>query len=309
MNPKVSIIMATYNRASYILESIQSIQNQTFRDFECLIIDDGGTDNTKDVLLPVLAKDHRFKYYVRTPEYQKGLPGTRNYGLDLAAGDYIIFFDDDDIAHPQNLELCVKELVANPNMSFCRYIRNVFRGDFNYTFNYSTDYTSFFIDASDINKILKNDIHFNSCAVMWKRKCFEKHRFVEHLMYAEEWELYPRIISNGHRGMSINKTLFFGRKHMHSNTGEFHSKNKIREASFVDAIILVLKNLKEKDLLSDEITHYFIQVALRYKSYGLFNRIMDVLEFSFLDEWKWRFFNFCLPLRLFLYKKYKNLTK
>ena len=178
-NPKVSIIMATYNRAHFIVETLVSIQNQTFLDWECIIVDDGGTDNTKEVIKPIIEEDKRFLYVKRDDNYQKGLPGCRNFGLDLAKGDYIIFFDDDDIPHPQNLELCVQEL-SNSTVSFCRYIRNVFFGDFNYQFDYSKNYTSFFIDKSDIEQMINNELPFNSCAVMWKSACFEKNKFIVH---------------------------------------------------------------------------------------------------------------------------------
>ena len=96
MEKKVSIIMATYNRAQFIMETLNSIKNQTYKNWECLIIDDGGSDNTEDVIAPLLKKDTRFKFLKRTDKYLKGLPGCRNYGLDVAQGDYIIFFDDDD---------------------------------------------------------------------------------------------------------------------------------------------------------------------------------------------------------------------
>ena len=83
MKPIVTIIMATYNRAHFIVETLQSIQNQTFENWECIIIDDGGTDNTNEVIAPILEKDTRFQFVKRTDSYQKGLPGCRNYGLDL----------------------------------------------------------------------------------------------------------------------------------------------------------------------------------------------------------------------------------
>ncbi|MCH4551237.1 glycosyltransferase family 2 protein [Aestuariibaculum lutulentum] len=307
MNPKVSIIMATYNRSGYILESLESIKNQTFKDWECWIVDDGSTDDTHKVLRPILDKDHRFKYILRTSDYVKGLPGARNYGLDLAKGDYIIFFDDDDIAHPQNLELCVKELTKDLEISFCRYIRGVFKGDFDYQFDYTRAYDTFYIDKHDINKILKNELQFNSCAVMWKKECFYNNRFQENLMFAEELELYTRIISTGLKGISIKKCLFYGRKHLDSNTGEFHNKDAIRRASFADAIQLVVANLKEKDLVSDNIVRYFIQISLKYKRYNLFERIMDALELTSFEKLKWQLFYKQLPLRLFFYRIKKRL--
>jgi GalNAc5-diNAcBac-PP-undecaprenol beta-1,3-glucosyltransferase len=308
MNPKVSIIMATYNRSRYILESLQSIKNQIFEDWECLIIDDGSTDSTEAIVTPLLVQDSRFKYSKRTPNYQKGLPGSRNYGLDLAKGDYIIFFDDDDIAHPQNLELCVLEL-SNKDISFCRYIRAVFSDAFVYNFDYSKEYSSFYIDNRDINKILRNELPFNSCAVMWKKECFLLNRFQEHLMYAEEWELYSRIISSGVKGISINKTLFYGRKHPASNTGEFYRNDSIRRASNAQAVLLVILNLKEKKNLSDKIIKHFVQTALGNKEYDLFNRIMDALDLTTYKKTKWRLFYFHLPLRLYFYRNLKKFKK
>ncbi|WP_367773698.1 glycosyltransferase [Flavobacterium sp. WC2421] len=300
--------MATYNRSEYILESIQSIQAQTYQDWECLIIDDGGTDNTAEVLAPTLNEDPRFQYLFRTSKYQKGLPGSRNYGLDLAKGDYIIFFDDDDIAHPQNLELCVHEL-STKDITFCRYIRVGFTGDFVYNYDYSKEYTSFYIDSSDINKILKNELQFNSCAVMWTKECYENHRYTEHLKYAEEWEVYARIITLVKRGISINKILYYGRKHNVSVTGDFGNRNLSSLASYTDAIELVIANLKNKKMLSAEIIRYFIQVSLQYKEYNLFERIINTLALPKLEELKWRIFYLHLPLRLYFYGIWKKVKK
>ncbi len=300
--------MATYNRSQYIIESIKSIRNQTFNNWECLIIDDGGTDNTEEVLAPVLNKDKRFSYLRRTDNYEKGLPGSRNYGLDLAKGDYIIFFDDDDIVHPQNLEICLEEL-SKDNISFCRYIRRVFRGEFDYDFNLSKEYSSFYIDKNDINKILKNELQFNSCAVMWTKECYVGHRYTEHLKYAEEWEVYSRIITSVNKGISIDKSLYYGRKHEESITGDFNNKNEASLKSYADAIHLVITDLNKKQLLNDEILRYFIQVSLDYKAYNLFQRIMITLELPTLKALKWNLFYFHLPLRLFFYRLYKKHIK
>ena len=306
MKPAVTIIMATYNRAHFIVETLHSIQQQTFGDWECLIIDDGGTDNTQEVIAPLLEKDRRFQFLKRPDTYLKGLPGCRNYGLDLAQGDFIIFFDDDDIVHPMNLELCVMEL-KNKDYFFCRYLRTVFTGEFKYNFDLTTTYDSFQIGKEDVFSLINHELPFNSCAVMWRKNCFNENRFVEHLMYAEEWELYSRILSSGVVGISINKILFFGRKHPNSNTGEFYSHNPIRKKSNNDAILLVIANLKEKQLLTDLILRYFIQVALDYKEYQLFSAILETAQLSVFEKIKWRLFYFILPLRLYLYGFKKKL--
>ncbi|MBK0371243.1 glycosyltransferase family 2 protein [Flavobacterium agrisoli] len=308
-HPKVTIIMATYNRAHFIVETLQSIQAQTFLNWECFIIDDGGTDNTKEVVQPFLEEDIRFQYLKRPNNYLKGLPGCRNYGLDLAHGEYIIFFDDDDIPHPQNLECCVYELSTSQH-SFCRYVREVFFGDnFKYEFDYSRTYSSFKIYEKDIEKILNNQLQFNSCAVMWKAVCFKENRFVEHLMYAEEWELYSRIVSEGFSGISINKTLFYGRKHLNSNTGEFYQNNPVRRASNVDAILLVLQNLKDKNLLTYSLKRYFIATSLDFEEYQLFKNILDVLELHTFEKIYWITFYYVLPSRLKIHSVKKKIKK
>jgi glycosyltransferase involved in cell wall biosynthesis len=270
---KVSIIMATYNRAHFLPETLQSIINQTYADWECLIIDDGSTDNTTELLSNLVLEDHRFKYYKRNEKYTKGLPGCRNYGIDIAKGDYVIFFDDDDIVHPQNLEFCVNELEKN-NVDFCRYLRSVFVGVFDYKFDMSKEYSTFFIDINDLEKMLKNILPFNSCSVLWKKECFLKDRFEESLMYAEEWELYSRILSNGLKGVSIEKYLFFGRKHLHSNTGEFYQNNSIRLKSYKEAIILIVNNLTQKTLLTQSLLEYFIGLVISLRDLNLLNELL-----------------------------------
>lgn len=306
--PKVTIIMATYNRAHFIVETLKSIQNQTFSNWECLIVDDGGTDNTTEIIRPILVQDSRFRLLKRIGKYKKGLPGCRNYGLDLAKGEFIIFFDDDDVVHPQNLELCVLELSRN-DVSFCRYLRSVFFNEFDYNFEYATDYNSFFIDVNDVEKLLKNELPFNSCAVMWSKECFTNNRFVENLMYAEEWELYSRILTTKIKGISINKCLFYGRKHPNSNTGEFFNHNPIRRASNSEAIFLVVQNLKQKQLLSPTLLKYFITESIDYKEYKLFDKLLNSLELSKFEKLYWWVYYQTYPIRILLYRMKKVLIK
>jgi glycosyltransferase involved in cell wall biosynthesis len=303
----VSIIMATYNRAGFIVETLRSIQEQIFKDWECIIIDDGGTDNTQEVITPIIEKDTRFQFVKRNDSYQKGLPGCRNYGLDLAKGDYVIFFDDDDIVHPQNLELTVLELSKN-DVSFCRFIREGFYDNFNYDFNFSKNYNSFFIDKNDVLKLLNQELPFNSCQILWKKECFKDNRYTEYLLHAEEWELYSRILSTGIRGISIDKTLFFARRHSNSMTGQYFRLDPKRTKSNVDAILLVIQNLEQKGLITHDLLRYFIQISLDYKEFDLFESILNTAKLSFVNRIKWKLFYVFLPLRLYLYRIKKKLV-
>lgn len=274
MKHLVSIIMATYNRDQFIEETLRSIQKQTYTNFECLIIDDGGTDNTKEILVNFLQQDSRFNYLKRPNSYAKGPSGSRNYGLELAQGDYIIFFDDDDIVHPQNLETCIKEL-ENKEYDYCRYLRTTFTGAFDYKFNLDDVYSTFeIIGKRDIGKLLTHQLPFNCCAIMWKKECFERHQFNEDLVYAEEWELYSRILADGYNGISINKILFYGRKHPDSSTGEFWQGNSIRLNSKTEAAKCIISYLDKKELLNQKLIHFFSWESVQLKSQGLLKHLL-----------------------------------
>ena len=297
--------MATYNRSHFILETLLSIQNQTYSEFECLIIDDRGTDNTLEVITPILNKDSRFKFSKRPDNYKKGLPGCRNYGIDLAQGDYIIFFDDDDIVHPENLKINL-EVIQDPNVDFCHYQKMSFEKQ-QPIINNSPITIVAPLTREDIKKVVTQEIGLASCTVLWKKKCFNTIRFNETLLYAEEWECYTRIISENFKGMIISNVLYYNKKHPNSNTGEFFQNNPVRRTSQADAVVLVVQNLKEKQLLTNSLIQYLITVSIGFKEYNLFNQILKILDLRLLGELKWKLFYISYPLRLPIYKMKKKI--
>ncbi|MGQ9628535.1 MAG: glycosyltransferase family 2 protein [Anaerolineae bacterium] len=109
--PVFSIIMATYNRAHLLPRAVNSVLNQTYRNFELIIINDGSTDNTEDVCRSF--SDHRIRYYKQTPN--KGVLAARNKALYLATGDYVAILDDDDELVPQALETALAEFSRLPS--------------------------------------------------------------------------------------------------------------------------------------------------------------------------------------------------
>ena len=305
MKPAITIIMATYNRANFIKETLLSIQNQTFANWECIIIDDGGTDNTGDIIQEVLQDDKRFQFLKRTGQYKKGLPGCRNCGLDLAQGDYIVFFDDDDIVHPDNLKIS-HTIIMNNNVDFCHYQKQSFENE-GPVFQFQMVQNRTSLSDKDIESVLTQKIGMASCTVLWSKKCFESIRFREELLYAEEWECYSRIIMNGFRGLIIDSVLYFNRKHPNSNTAEFYRNNTIRKTSKKDAILLVIGNLKNKGFLTNSLIRYFIQMSLQFKEFNLFKSILAEAKMSNVEQIKWLVFYKLLPLRLFLHKFKKQL--
>jgi len=111
--PLVSIIIPTYNRAHLIGETLDSISNQTYQNWECIIVDDGSDDATQEVVSRYVVKDNRFKFYNRPFEMQKGACSCRNYGFELSKGYYINWFDSDDIMLADFLIFKVEAFTAN----------------------------------------------------------------------------------------------------------------------------------------------------------------------------------------------------
>lgn len=112
IKPKVTVAIPTYNRAHYLKEAIDSVLNQTFQDYELLILDNASTDNTSEVVSSY--KDERIQY-VRN-ENNIGPINNFNKAIDLANGDYLIIFHDDDIMLPQLLEKEAQVLDNNENV-------------------------------------------------------------------------------------------------------------------------------------------------------------------------------------------------
>lgn len=100
--PKVSVVIPVYNTASYLLESVGSIMNQTLQDLEIIIVNDGSTDNSEEILKGLATKDNRIQVYSQRNE---GQSSARNTALKYVTGEYVYFMDSDDILHPDALRL------------------------------------------------------------------------------------------------------------------------------------------------------------------------------------------------------------
>jgi len=122
-NPLISIIIPTYNRADLISETLNSVVAQTHENWECIIVDDGSTDNTANVILEYTNKDKRFKYYLRPGILNKGASPCRNYGLKQAKGDYIQFLDSDDLLNKNKFLEQLKLMENSPALTIttCRW--------------------------------------------------------------------------------------------------------------------------------------------------------------------------------------------
>ena len=112
--PRVSVIVPTYNRAELLPRAVQSVLSQDFTDLELLIVDDGSTDNTAEVVRELQAQDDRVRY-LKLQE-NRGVGFARDIGLRYSHGEFIAWIDADDIWLPGKLEKQVEALDARPDI-------------------------------------------------------------------------------------------------------------------------------------------------------------------------------------------------
>lgn len=117
--PRISVLMPAYNVEKYIAASLDSLLQQTYRDFEIVVVNDGSTDQTGSILESYRKRDPRVR---EIHQENQGISVTRNRMLELAEGDYITFIDSDDTVKPEYLEkLYETALEKDADMVFCPY--------------------------------------------------------------------------------------------------------------------------------------------------------------------------------------------
>jgi glycosyltransferase involved in cell wall biosynthesis len=114
--PKVSVIIPVYNGSRYLEETVRSILEQSFSDFEILIVDDGSTDNSKQIALDLQKEDDRILVFEKE---NTGVSDTRNYGMERAKGECLVFMDADDVAGLDFLKSRVEAMEQNVNDAVC----------------------------------------------------------------------------------------------------------------------------------------------------------------------------------------------
>jgi len=220
---KISVIMPVYNGERYLREAIDSILDQTFSDFEFIIINDCSTDSTEDIIKSY--SDDRIKYLKNKKNL--GVAETLNRGLDIAEGEYIARMDADDISLPKRFEKQIEFMDKHQEIAVCGCEVKLFNDSID-----EKAYTVFGPESMKINLL------FASClahpSVMMRRGVIE----AEHYRYdgsfdkIEDYELWTRIvmkhnIDNVH-GVLLNYRIH-GSQVTNNYTPEHHKKgNKIR---------------------------------------------------------------------------------
>ncbi len=175
-NPTVSIILPTYSRAYILMRSINSILNQTFKDWELIIVDDGSNDNTFQLVNDLINQNYRIRYIKHR---NIKLPFSSNTGIQMSLGKFITFLGSDDEYKNNHLELRVNFMKSHPNV-------DLIYGGLEIIGN------PFVKDKNDLSKL----IHLNDCVVggtfFGKRNVFIDLNGFKNISYSEDSEFFNR---------------------------------------------------------------------------------------------------------------------
>lgn len=277
LNKKVSIIVPCYNQSHFLSEALQSVLEQSYSNWECLIVDDGSPDNTEEVALKWCETDERFIYFKKENE---GLSAARNSGIENANGEFILPLDADDKISPNYIELATNCMMNDVSLSVVYCNAEKF-GDENGFWK---------LPNFSLQNLSRNNIIF-PCA-MYKKETWERvGGYDSKMIYGwEDWEFWIAILKNGGKAYRLSEVGFYYR---------------IKDDSMLKKID------KEKgryllEYLSVKHADFFV------KHYGSFKHMEELLyykEFEFEQKVKSKKFLlnqlFKVVLNINLFKKYR----
>ena len=261
--------MATNKRANLLKEALFSILNQSFTNFECIVVDDANDEETKKIVDNLSITDSRFRYLKRPDTFRKGLSGCRNFALQCTTAKYIHFVDDDDLLHPQFLELkhhaaeqSNADYVVSPLLNFrnnpplSSIVELV-------TSTYKVDWQEFVMDKTGIF----------SCSVLWNVRCLIGFRFDEDLTVSEDWDLYRKLFSNFTNGVYLNTPLYFRRLHSQTNSEQLRLNNSEYRKSYLKVRERAVNDFIEKDELTVKLATFFLKLSYKYNYPAIYKAI------------------------------------
>lgn len=186
----VSIIVPVYNVEKYISRCIESILNQTFKNYELILVDDGSPDNSAEICEEYAKKDKRISVIHKV---NGGLSSARNVGIDIAKGEYLFFIDGDDAIHPETLEILYSNLIDESVQismgNFCRFHNNkelVFQSE-------KENITNIYSGVQVLDKLYDKDnasCYVSACGKLIRHSLFENVRFPVGRLFEDEFTTY-----------------------------------------------------------------------------------------------------------------------
>ena len=297
-NSLVSIIVPCYMQANFIADTLESVLLQSYQQWECIIIDDGSTDNTQEITKEWLLKDHRFKYFKKVNE---GVSSARNIGIMKAKGDYLQFLDADDTIHTEKIKIQIDSLrnTSEDYVSICDYYYS-FESDIK-SVNTSENNVCFFKTSKYLHELISNwedGLSIPIHCFLFKSFLFKKHNlsFNENLINHVDWDCWINLFKFQPKVKFIDEKLALYRIHDSNMTKDRKNMNK----GFLKAIKLNFQNFEKN---SEE--YYLLKKKFNHVQYGINSQytLICISGFPFFVLYK-----FFRRVFLFLRRKLKSLT-
>lgn len=265
MQPRISIIIPCYNGAKYIRETLDCLQKQTIDDWECVIVNDGSTDNSLEILKEYVVKDSRYKYIDKENE---GPSIARNIGIAKSSGKYILPLDADDLIAPTYAEKAIDYLESHPKTKMVYCICQTFCGD---------KKGDFVLTPYSYDVMIWKNMLFN--AGVFRRYDFDQTSGYNPNMRKgnEDWDFWIALIKPNDDVYQIPEILFFYRKEIISRhhgarkcTLELNSQMILNHLDVYKPFLGELIDLREEnEYLKKELGKVFN--SLTYKLGSLFS--------------------------------------
>ncbi len=270
-NPLVSIIIPTYNRAHFIGETLESVLAQTYSNWECIVVDDGSFDYTEELMEFYNQKDARIQYYHRPNNKPKGANACRNYGFDLSKGDYVNWFDSDDVMFTEFLEKKLTLFLNNKDIDlvFCGFKVSGLNKNWHKIYQLNT-----YEKLIDI--ALYRNIKLNTPSFLYKRKLVVNSKFDENLTRAQDLDFVFKVISSvPYLNWKVYPFSLY-RINLHSDTISYKFQ-KLEYLDFISehTVLIRIKNFYKKR--NDSINH---KLSLK-KIYFLRLKCLSTYNFRF----------------------------
>ncbi len=245
--PLVSVIVPIYKVENYINRCVESIRNQTYRNIEIILVDDGSPDNCPTICDEYAGKDERIKAIHKE---NGGLSSARNAGIDVSRGDYIVFVDGDDYIHPMMIETMLKEaLKSEADLCICG-TSWVNEDETAFDDAPSSPIKNEVLEGNPKLQLLTRDgylYYITACNKLYKKYLFESIRFPEGKLHEDEFTAHL-FLDASNRVVCIEDKLYFYVQHKNSI---MHSTFNIKRAEGVDAILDRAALYKRKGLNDD----------------------------------------------------------
>ena len=281
----ISIVIPVYNAEKYLGGCLNSIQNQTYKNFEVILVNDGSIDHSETICKEFVEVDTRFRYFLKV---NGGASSARNFGLDHVTGDFITFIDADDWVDENHLEVLINNIKENNSDMAVSSIKK-FDNVSSFEFRVYSNQEKYLLNYNKLNReeflvILPKLIHASNSYKIAVSKLFKKElvsdvRFDESIIYGEDLEFFFKLYVNINSISYVDEVTYIYRLHDESSSSKFGQLHMEQELAIYKKMY---EKIEELDLPT---IHYYTTISdlLEFRRDYLENRVLFNEYLKFLE--------------------------